>query len=192
MMTPHEELMSGDRIPESTNWHVITGAPCSGKTAVIEVLAQQGYRIVPEFARDYIESRLACGETLDAIKADALAFESHILLGKIRLEKQLNADQLYFMDRAVPDSIAYFELEGLDPTHPLLQARVVRYKSVFLFERVILEKDAVRTEDELTAARLEALLEKSYMRLGYDPIRVPVMPVPRRAEFILERVQGGP
>jgi hypothetical protein len=69
--------------PIPTNWHVITGAPCSGKTAVIEALARQGYRIVPEIARSYIESRLACGATLNAIKADALAFESHILLGKI-------------------------------------------------------------------------------------------------------------
>ncbi len=191
MMTPHEELMSGDQIPEHTNWHVITGAPCSGKTAVIEVLAQQGYRTVPEFARYYIENRLACGETLETIKADALAFESHILLEKIRREKELSADELNFLDRAVPDSIAYFELEGLDPSLPLQQARLVRYRSVFLFERVILEKDAVRTEDEPTAARLEALLEQSYMRLGYNLIRVPVMPVPCRAEFILERVLSG-
>jgi predicted ATPase len=183
--------MSGDQIPEPTNWHVITGAPCSGKTAVIEALSGQGYRIVPEFARSYIESRLACGDTLDAIKADALAFESHILLGKIDLERQLPADQLYFMDRAVPDSIAYFELEGLDPTHPLQQARVVRYKSVFLFERLTLEKDAVRTENERTAARLEALLVQSYVRLGYTLIRVPVMPVPHRAAFILGHVRGG-
>ena len=85
----------------------------------------------------------------------------------------------------------FFPVYIFSPTHPLQQARVVRYKSVFLFERLTLEKDAVRTENERTAARLEALLVQSYVRLGYTLIRVPVMPVPHRAAFILGHVGGG-
>ncbi|MHC4071894.1 MAG: AAA family ATPase, partial [Planctomycetota bacterium] len=27
-----------------TNWHVITGAPCSGKTTLIDQLADKGFR----------------------------------------------------------------------------------------------------------------------------------------------------
>lgn len=180
------------RMPKHTNWHVITGAPCSGKTAVIEMLARRGYRTVPEIARSYIDSRLAQGATLDAIKADALAFEGHILLEKVRIERRLPADQLVFMDRAVPDSIAYFQIEGLDPAQPLLHSRAVRYKSIFLFERLAFEKDAVRSESCETAGRLEALLVEGYSRLGYTLVRVPVMPVARRADFILAHVCAGP
>jgi predicted ATPase len=38
-----------------TNWHVITGAPSSGKTTLIDQLAAKGFRTVPEGARLYIE-----------------------------------------------------------------------------------------------------------------------------------------
>ena len=38
-----------------TNWHVITGAPCCGKTTLIDQLANQGFQTVPEGARRYIE-----------------------------------------------------------------------------------------------------------------------------------------
>lgn len=176
--------------PKQTNWHVITGAPCSGKTAVIDRLAGQGYRTVPEMARSYIDSRLAQGHTLEQIKADALAFEGHILMEKVRIERRLPSDQLVFMDRAVPDSIAYFKIEGLDPAHPLSLSQEVRYKSVFLFERLAFEKDAVRSESHETAARLEALLQESYARLGYALVRVPVMPVDQRTAFILAHARA--
>jgi hypothetical protein len=34
-----------------TNWHVITGAQSSGKTTLIDQLADEGFRTVPEVAR---------------------------------------------------------------------------------------------------------------------------------------------
>ena len=40
-----------------TNWHVITGAPCCGKTTLIDQLADKGFQTVPETARQYIEER---------------------------------------------------------------------------------------------------------------------------------------
>jgi putative protein kinase ArgK-like GTPase of G3E family len=38
-----------------TKWHVITGAPCSGKTTLIDQLADKGFRTVTETARQYFE-----------------------------------------------------------------------------------------------------------------------------------------
>ena len=38
-----------------TNWHVITGASCSGKTTLIDQLADKGFQTVPEVARQYFE-----------------------------------------------------------------------------------------------------------------------------------------
>lgn len=52
-------------------------------------------------------------------------------------------------------------------------------------ERLAFEKDGIRAEDAATAAKLEVLIETHYVRLGYAPVWVPVMPVNRRAEFIL-------
>jgi predicted ATPase len=38
-----------------TNWHVITGAACSGKTTLIDQLAEKGFRTLPEIGRVYVE-----------------------------------------------------------------------------------------------------------------------------------------
>ena len=42
-----------------TNWHVITGAPCSGKTTLIEQLADKGFKIFPEVATTILYKRIS-------------------------------------------------------------------------------------------------------------------------------------
>lgn len=182
----------GQREAAPTRWQVITGAPCSGKTTLIEALAGRGYRIVPETARAYIDRCLAQGLTLPQIKADPFQFERRILLEKVALETALPRDQLTFMDRAVPDSVAYFRFEGLDPAEPLRHSRTVRYETVFLLARLEFEPDAVRSEDAQGAARLEAMLAEGYRALGYDLIKVPVMGIDERIGFILGHVFRAP
>jgi predicted ATPase len=172
----------------TTNWYVITGAPCSGKTAVINKLEQRGYTVVHEVARAYIDAQLAKGKTLKQIKADEWAFERHILMTKVKLEDRLARDEIIFFDRAVPDSIAYYKLCGLDPTEPLQKSRAVRYQKIFLFDRLTFLTDPVRSEDEKTADRLSHLIEETYQSLGYDLIHVPLRSVEDRTEFILKRL----
>ena len=172
--------------PPDTRWHVITGAPCSGKTSVIESLHNLGYRVVPEVARAYIDHQLSQGATLETIKADPLAFERHLLMQKMAIEQTLPHNQRIYLDRAVPDSVAYYQIEGLDPREPLRLSRRVHYQKVFLFERLNFEKDAVRAEDHLSAACIEQLLAQCYTTLGYRIIRVPVMTVAQRSAFVLQ------
>jgi len=169
-----------------TNWYVITGAPCSGKTAVINGLEQKGYQVVHEVARAYIDEQLQKGRSISQIKADILSFESHILYKKIEIEQSLAENTIIFLDRAVPDSIAYYMIEGLNPDDPLHKSKLTRYKRIFLFERLGFEKDDIRSEDEKIAAQLDRLLQKSYDMLGYDVTHVPLMPVERRIDFILK------
>ena len=102
-----------------TNWCIITGAPCSGKTAVIDEIKRRGIRVIHEVARAYIDRQLKKGLQLRQIKTDALQFERHILHEKVRIQASLPATATIFFDRGIPDSIAYFKLEGLDPTEPL-------------------------------------------------------------------------
>ena len=52
-------------------------------------------------------------------------------------------------------------------------------------EKLLFEKDAVRTEGRRLAGRIEALLEACYSNLGYTTIRVPVMPIDQRADFVM-------
>jgi predicted ATPase len=89
----------------------------------------------------------------------------------------------------VPDSIAYFQLEGLDPGQPAKKSKVVRYKKIFLFERLDFLEDGVRSEDDHLADRLDNLLEAAYRKLQYEVVRVPAISVEDRAAFILERLE---
>jgi len=172
----------------ATHWQVITGAPCSGKSTLIQALAKRGHRVVPETARAYIDLSLAQGLTLSQIKADPLKFERKILLEKVALETALPRDQLIFMDRAVPDSVAYYRFEGLDPAEPLRYSRTVRYETIFLIDHLAFEQDAVRSEDADGAARLEFMLAECYGLLGYTVVRVPVMGIDERTRFILRHL----
>lgn len=171
----------------NSNWHVITGAPSSGKTAVIDDLSQRGFRVVPEVARAIIEQQLAAGKTLPQIKADIQEFERMIVRKRIRIETELPLDKVVFLDRALPDTIAYYILEGLNPEKVHAACQRVRYKKVFLFDRLKFLKDDVRTEDDRLAQRIDGLLNEVYQALEYPVVRVPVMPVEERTEWVLAR-----
>jgi predicted ATPase len=172
-----------------TNWYVITGAPCSGKTSVINVLEKRGFRVVHEVARAYIDEQLQKGKTLEQIKADPHTFENHIFLEKLKIEASLPENEIVFLDRALPDSIAYFRIEGLNPHAPMAKGKFVRYKKIFLFERLAFLKDDARTEDDHLAHRLDGLIEETYRNLNYDIQRVPVLSIEKRTNYVLRRLE---
>jgi predicted ATPase len=175
-------------IIRKTNWYVITGAPCSGKSSVIRELQGRGYQVVHEVARAYIDAEMAKGKRLAQIKSDVFAFESRILYQKMAIEASLSTQATIFFDRGVPDSIAYFKFTGLDSKEPEEESRRVRYNKIFLFDRLRFETDAVRAETDHLAATIEQLIEKSYGMLGYDIVRVPLLTVEERADYILKYV----
>ena len=128
------------------------------------------------------------GKTLSEIKADKWSFERHILMEKARIEAALNKDEIIFFDRGVPDSIAYYKLNGLNTAEPFQKSFEVRYQNVFHFERLRFSADPVRSENEKTARRLNRLIKESYHSVGYEMIHVPLLSVEERAAFILERL----
>jgi predicted ATPase len=192
--TPDEVMVNLGDPPEgsegvATNWFVVTGAPCSGKTTVIHELERRGYSVVHEAARAYIEANLAAGLSLARIRGDVLAFERRLLEEKAAIERKLGARDTLFLDRAVPDSIAYFRLSGFDPSEPIALSGERRYKKIFLLDRLPARKDAVRKEDDGTASSIETLLIHCYRDLGYPLIRIPVSSVAGRADLILEHLE---
>ena len=74
---------------QAVKWHVVTGAPCSGKTSVIVELEAKGFQVVHEIARAYIDDELQKGRRIDEIKFDELAFERAILARKVAVESSL-------------------------------------------------------------------------------------------------------
>jgi predicted ATPase len=172
----------------NTNWCVITGAPCSGKTTVIRALAQAGYPVVHEAARRTIAAEIAAGRNPREIRRNPLAFQRRVLAAKLAEERRLPRSETVFIDRGIPDSIAYFRFHGLDPAAPLQHSRRFRYRRIFFFERLPMVPDEIRHETPEAAARLDSLLLEAYRMLAYPVIPVPVLPVAARIHHILERL----
>lgn len=171
-----------------TRWHVITGAPCSGKTAVVRDLEIRGFRVVHETAREFLKkerkSRGCTFESPDFRKKSQTA----ILNLKLGIESALPVNETVFLDRGVPDSIAYYLLHGLDTDEIMKRGRRHRYRRVFFCERLPLQADSIRSEDETTVARLQVFLLQAYREFGYTVIPVPVLSIGERTDFILKQL----
>jgi predicted ATPase len=171
-----------------TNWVVITGAPCAGKTTVLNELKKLGYPCCQEVARAFIERSISQGMTLEQIRADESKFQNALIQEKLQIEKESNPAAVIFFDRAMPDTVTYYRISGLDPDSALKYCFYRRYRRVFILDPLEFENDNARTEDPETVQFLDEWLEKDYRALGYDVIRVPVMTVAERINFILHRV----
>lgn len=179
---------------QDTNWAVITGAPSSGKTSVIDELARRGYPIQTEVARDLIEECLRHGMSLQEIRSPVHVQElqQRILRYKTGREKSLDTNKLVFADRGTPDSIAYFRRAGLKVDDAIAASHLYHYRAVFMLERLPLVKDNVRAENDIDAEKIGAEIAADYEALGYELIRVPVLPIPARVDFILEKLGIAP
>jgi predicted ATPase len=171
-----------------TNWYVITGASCSGKTTLIDQLADKGFQTVPEAGRQYIERELAKGRTIDEVREDKSAFTHQVYDIMIKQERGLLATEVNFLDRALPDGFAFYRLAGINPNEILPDCFQHRYALVFMLNRLPYLRDGVRVADDETAAYLEKWTLRDYSVLGYNVVRVPVLPAEDRLAFVLERL----
>lgn len=169
---------------KQTNWCVLTGPPCSGKTTLLNAIADQGYKVSAEVARRYILELIAHSHNGD-IDVDPLERQDKILELEIQREEQLDPDELIFFDRALPDSIAYYKNIGLVPHYAQEAAAWVRYKRIFFLEALPLEHDGVRREDQQTAARLGMQIRDVYEGLGYELVTLPPVSVEERVALVL-------
>jgi predicted ATPase len=171
-----------------TNWHVITGAISSGITTLIGQLADQGFQTVPEAPRQYMEQEMAKGRSIDEIRGNPTALQSSINNMWLRYEHGLRPNELLFLDRAFPDALAFCRVNGLNPNEILADCFTYRYASVFILDRLPIHQDGVRYHDDLSADLIDEWLERDYTALGYNSVRVPVLPVEDRLAFILDRL----
>lgn len=167
-----------------TNWHVLTGAPCSGKTTLIDMLAMQGFKTAAETARQYIECELDKGRTLVEI-FDSEEDERCMKDLQLNTENRLRPQDTIFLDRALPDCLPFYRLNGIDPSEFLAECFHHRYASVFVLDRLPLKLDGARMDDNPLAEYLDRWLRRDYQALGYDVIRVPAIPPQERLAYIL-------
>lgn len=171
-----------------TNWHVITGTVSSGKTTLIDQLADRGFQTVPEAGRQYIEREIAKGRKIDEIRENSATLARILKDIMLRNEHGLRLNDAVFLDRAFPDTLAFYRAYGLNPNEILADCFHYRYASVFLLDRFPVKQDGVRTEDDVTADLIDEWLARDYSALGYVVVKVPVLSIQERLAFILERL----
>lgn len=171
------------------NWYVITGAPCSGKTTVLNSLKEMGYEVIGEVARTYIDKLIAEGLTIEDIRKDETRFQNDVLDQKYKLEEYIDKDKLVFFDRGIPDSYAYFKFLGIKDEELLKKSLVNNYKKVFILKPCPYKKDYARTESEEDQIKLHELIQEAYKISGAEIINVPIFETKKdRVDFVLNNL----
>ena len=170
----------------ASNLFILTGAPGSGKTAVLGRLGNE-FRCVDEPAREVLAEQRATGGS-GTWDRDASLFV-HLLLQR-SIEKYAMArksgDTVIF-DRGIPDCIVYAVRAGADPTPSLEAADAYRYQPHVLF----LEpwNDIYETAEERIMSfddtvSFSQTLRDVYERSGYTLVDVPRDSIDDRAAFV--------
>lgn len=171
---------------QSTSWCVITGAPGAGKTTLLELLSAQGYRTSHDVARKYIQSLIDAGIDKYSVRSNQKALQIEILHRMLVLESSLPANELIFLDYALPDNIAFWQMEGLGLEPEVIRAsQLFRYRKVFLLEPVSAKSDSVRTEDFAYQVEITEKLRAVYESLEYEVRWVPAVSLSERCSQVL-------
>ena len=171
-----------------TNWHVITGAASCGKTTLIDLLADKGFQTVPETARLYIEREMAKGRTIHEIRENGAAFQRRLIDMQRIIEGELRATDVLFLDRGVPDYLAYCRVLGPNPNEFLAECLHHRYASVFMLDPLPFHENGARDEDAPIVGYLGEWHIRDFSALGYNVVRVSVLTPKERLAFVLERL----
>jgi predicted ATPase len=171
-----------------TNWHVFTGVPSSGKSTLIDQLADRGFQTVPESGRLCFERELAKGRTADEIRKDMAAIQTAVIEMQLEIERGLRANEVVLLDGAIPTCLAWYRAYGLNPNEILPECFHHRYASVFILDPLPFQKNGTRNGDAPIAGYLHKWLARDYSSLGYHVVRVPVLPIPERLAFVLGRL----
>lgn len=172
-----------------TNWCVITGGPSSGKSTVVRELKDRGYKTTVELARHYIDLQRMNGRSIEEIRENQRVFQHKVLNLQIGLERRLDPQELVFLDRGLPDELAYYKYFNIAPDEKLIEyLDVFGYKKIFIMDLLPLDIDYARTEDVKAQQDLHNLIIEIYSARNVPIVMVPVLPIKDRADFILEHL----
>ncbi len=173
---------------------VITGGPGTGKSSVIHDLESKGHSCLHEISRQItLEAQSQGVEQLFLDKP--LRFSEKLL--EARIKQHQDASELYgklvFLDRGIPDVVAYMDYFGTSYPSKFREAcQELKYQSIFLMPPwdEIYTTDNERYESFEQASRIYQYLKKTYISCGYTPIEVPKESIDNRSEFILNNLNA--
>ncbi len=173
--------------------YVITGGPGFGKSILVDLLAQKGYKIGNEAAREIIaQQRLSGGEALPW--KNIKLFEEMVASQRVAFLESIPGTTIAFSDRGLPDQIAYSWYKGKSESRFLVDA-VEKYRYaplVFITPpwKEIYSTDDIRKESFEQASEIHSFIIKAYHACRYRLIDLPFVSPAERIEFILDTINN--
>lgn len=164
---------------------VITGGPSVGKTTIVKILEEKGYRVVHEIATRLIEE----GKILPW--DDRARFQAEVLRRQLEAESSLlEFDRITFLDRGAFDGEAYYRCDDLPVPPTFSMVDPSQYDLAFLVEPLpFFDANEVRREDLEFTEKITCMIEKCYAERNIKVLRVPFMAPEDRVRYILAEVE---
>jgi predicted ATPase len=171
---------------------VIIGGPGTGKTSIIDELKARGYCCYPEISREVtMEARK---QGIDQLFLEQpLLFSELLLEGRKKqyLEAQNEPHEVVFIDRGIPDVLAYMHYIG--DSYPSFFDAACReniYSEVYILPpwKEIYVSDEARYENYEQSELIHNHLVETYTKYGYNLIEVPKDSLDNRILFILDKI----
>ncbi len=170
---------------------IITGGPCSGKTAIINELEQRGNHVIHEAALQLIAAENHCEKKIYPW-TDYAEFNKRLIKLQKELEEKIPKNiTAAYLDRSLIDSEAYLNLRNLPIPKELEDTIKSAEYSLFFILEMLPEKFWADTDGR--PARMQAYSEgqkiheeikKAYANHGIKLIDVPLMSIKERADLI--------
>lgn len=174
---------------KQTNWYVITGGPSSGKTTTVNILRERGYITTMEHARHFLDTQRLKGRTIEEVRKNQREFQLGVLDMQIEQENEIAPEVQVFLDRAIPDALAYYRFLNLSVDEKLIKAlQTVSYKKIFIMDYLPLKNDYARNENAEAQKKIHELITEVYESLSFPVVHVPVLPAEERVDFILKNL----
>ena len=173
--------------PSTPPFFILTGSPGSGKTSLLDSLADT-VNTVPEAARRVLAQQRASGGTATG-EQDPEAFIA-------QMWQTMKADYdaasgLTLFDRGLPDLLAFCAYYDAPDAEIQAVIKTTRYQPLVFFLPAWLEiyqSDEERRRDFAGAAAFGEPTRQAYSRSGYVILEVPKMSVVDRRAFILDHL----
>jgi predicted ATPase len=174
------------RPTSASDLFILTGAPGSGKSAILSRLIDE-FRCVAEPAREVLAEQRATGGRGTWDQDPALFV--HLLLQRsiVKYETALKSGGTVLFDRGVPDCVVYAILAGADPGPSRAAVDLYRYQPHVLFLKPwsdIYETDEERIMTFDDTVSFSEALRDVYERSGYTLVEVPRGSLDERAAFV--------
>ncbi|HSI68768.1 MAG TPA: ATP-binding protein [Gillisia sp.] len=171
---------------------VITGGPGTGKSSVIKHLELMGHICFHEVSREITAAAQKEGITQLFLEKPIL-FSEKLLEARVIQHKEATVAEgtAVFLDRGIPDVVAYMEYFGTNYPEKFHHAcRNHNYDRIFLLPpwEDIYITDNERYESFEQALLIHDYLKKTYLSYGYEPMEVPKSSIENRSDFILNNI----